>query len=77
MGELVESKAKNAAVNEGRKEYMAQPRVKEYSKAMSDRLFGVGGRPPAFKSVEQLNSDIQSYLDLCYDTTNKEKLEMY
>lgn len=69
MGELVESKAKNAAVNKDRKEYMAQPRVKEYSKAMSDRLFGVGGRPPAFKSVEQLDEDIKGYLDLCYDTT--------
>lgn len=69
MGELVESKAKNAAVNKDRKEYMAQPRVKEFNKAMTDRLFGVGGRPPAFKSVEQLNKDIKDFLDLCYKTT--------
>jgi len=68
MGELVESKARNAAVNKDRKEYMAQPRVKKFNKAMTDRLFGVGGRPPAFSSVEELNKDISGYLDLCYDT---------
>lgn len=69
MGELVESRAKNAAVNKDRKEYMAQPRVKEFNRAMTDRLFGVGGRPPAFRSVEELNSDIKGFLDLCYKTT--------
>ena len=69
MGELVESRAKNAAVNKDRKEYMAQPRVKEFNMAMTDRLFGVGGRPPAFRSVEELNSDIKGFLDLCYKTT--------
>lgn len=69
MGKLVESTARNAAVNKDRKEYMAQPRVQEFNKAMTDRLFGVGGRPPAFKSVEQLNKDISEFLDLCYKTT--------
>ena len=69
MGELVESRAKNAAVNKDRKEYMAQPRVKEFNRVMTDRLFGVGGRPPAFRSVEELNSDIKGFLDLCYKTT--------
>ena len=72
MGELMtnrSTKGNNQTVNESRKEYMAQPRVQEFNKAMTDRLFGVGGRPPAFKSVEQLNKDISEFLDLCYKTT--------
>ena len=72
MGELMtnrSTKGNNQIVNESRKEYMAQPRVKEFNKAMSDRLFGVGGRPPAFESEEQLSKDIQDFLDLCQRTT--------
>ena len=72
MGELATNKStkgNNQIVNESRKEYMAQPRVIEFNKAMSDRLFGVGGRPPAFKSEEQLSTDIQEFLDLCQKTT--------
>lgn len=69
MGELVESRAKNATVNKDRKEYMAQPRVQEFNRAMTDRLFGVGGRPPAFKSVDQLEKDIGDFLNLCQKTT--------
>ena len=63
------SKKNNQMVNNDRKEYMAQPRVKVYNKDMSDRLFGVGGRPPAFKSEEQLSNDIREFINLCYDTT--------
>ena len=72
MGELMtnrSTKGNNQTVNESRKEYMAQPRVQEFNKAMTDRLFGVGGRPPAFKSVDQLNSDVSEFLDLCQRTT--------
>ena len=69
MGELVQSNAKNMSVNKERKEYMAQPRVKEFNKAMTNRLFNKRGRPPAFNSVEQLDGDIKSFLDLCEKTT--------
>lgn len=71
MGELVarSTKGNNQTVNESRKEYMAQPRVKEFNKAMTDRLFGVGGRPPAFNNVDELNKDVSDFLNLCQKTT--------
>lgn len=69
MAELVQSNARNGAVNKDRKEYMAQPRVKEFNKAVTDRLFSGRGRPPAFNSIEQLDSDIKSFLELCQKTT--------
>lgn len=67
--EIMENKRGNMYNNKSRQSYMSQPNVKEFNKAMTDRLFGVGGRPPAFHSVEELNSDIRDYLNLCQKTT--------
>lgn len=67
--ELMENKRGNIYNNKSRQSYMAQPNVKEFNKAMTDRLFGTGGRPPAFDSEPQLKNDIKDYLDLCQRTT--------
>ena len=67
--ELMENKRGNMYSNKSRQSYMAQPNVKEFNKAMTDRLFGVGGRPPAFSNVDDLNKDISDFLDLCQKTT--------
>ena len=62
-------KGNNQIVNNERKEYMAQPRVKEFNKAMTDRLFGTGGRPPAFNNIDDLKNDVKEFLELCERTT--------
>lgn len=50
-----------------RKEYMAQPRVQEYNKAMTAKCFN--GRPFAFDNLDKLNGEVSDYLELCYKTT--------
>ena len=67
MGELAKQGRGNQVTSKERKEYMAQPRVKEYNKAMIKKCFG--GRPYAFDSVETLNKEIQEFFDLCEKTT--------
>ena len=63
------SKKNNQLINNNRKEYMAQPRVQEFNKAMTERLFGTTGRPPAFNNVDDLKSDIREFVLLCQKTT--------
>ena len=53
--------------------YMSDPNVKEFMKEMNDRCFGKSriGRPTAFSSLEQLEKDLDEYIELCgrTDTT--------
>lgn len=53
--------------------YMSDPNVKEFMKEMNDRCFGKKsrGRPTAFSSLEQLEKDLDEYIELCgrTDTT--------
>lgn len=53
--------------------YMSDPNVKEFMKEMNDRCFGKKsrGRPKAFSSLEQLERDLDEYIELCgrTDTT--------
>lgn len=53
--------------------YMSDPNVKEFMKEMNDRCFGKKsrGRPKAFSSLEQLEKDLDEYIELCgrTDTT--------
>ena len=53
--------------------YMSDPNVKEFMKEMNDRAFGKSriGRPTAFSSLEQLERDLDEYIELCgrTDTT--------
>lgn len=65
--ELLPNKRGNLLTSKDRREYMAQPRVKEYNKAMTKKCFA--GRPCAFSSVEEVNKDISDFLDLCERTT--------
>ena len=50
--------------------YMSDPNVKEFMKEMNDRCFGKKskGRPMSFSSLEQLESDLDDYIDLCRRT---------
>lgn len=53
--------------------YMSDPNVKEFMKEMNERAFGKSriGRPTAFSSLEQLEKDLDEYIELCgrTDTT--------
>ena len=50
--------------------YMSDPNVKEFMMEMNDRAFGKKsrGRPPSFSSLEQLDKDLDDYIDLCSRT---------
>ena len=50
--------------------YMSDPNVKEFMMEMNDRAFGKKnrGRPYAFSSLEQLDKDLDDYIDLCSRT---------
>lgn len=50
--------------------YMSDPNVKEFMKEMNDRCFGKKsrGRPKAFSSMEQLEKDLDEYIELCRRT---------
>lgn len=50
--------------------YMSDPNVKEFMMEMNDRAFGKNriGRPYAFSSIEQLDKDLDDYIDLCSRT---------
>lgn len=52
---------------------MSDPNVKEFMKEMNERAFGKSrtGRPTAFSSLEQLEKDLDEYIELCgrTDTT--------
>lgn len=57
--------------NDKSKSYMANPQVKEFNKALRDRVFnstGVG-RPYKWNNVQQVEEDIVKFFDLC-DRTN-------
>ena len=49
---------------------MSDPNVKEFMMEMNDRAFGKKnrGRPYAFSSLEQLDKDLDDYIDLCSRT---------
>lgn len=50
--------------------YMQDPSVKEFMEEMNERAFGKSriGRPMAFSSLEQLENDVDEYIDLCRRT---------
>ena len=50
--------------------YMQDPSVKEFMAEMNERAFGKSriGRPMAFSSIEQLENDVDEYIDLCRRT---------
>lgn len=50
--------------------YMSDPNVKEFMKEMNERAFGKSriGRPTAFSSLEQLEKDLDEYIELCRRT---------
>lgn len=50
--------------------YMQDPSVKEFMAEMNERAFGKSriGRPMAFSSLEQLDRDLDEYIDLCRRT---------
>lgn len=51
-------------------EYMQKPSVIEFSRTLTDRAFSSKhGRPMAFSSVEQLESDFKEFMELCYKTS--------
>ena len=71
---MVIEKAKNSrgssTNNKSATSYMSQPNVQEFNRQMQRRIFnstGIG-RPYAFGSIEQLESDIAEYLDVCNNT---------
>ena len=65
--ELLQQNRGNNLTSKERKEYMAQPRVREYNNAMTKKCFS--GRPCAFNSVEEVNKEISDFMDLCDKTT--------
>lgn len=57
--------------NKQGQDYMSDPNTIKFTDALMNRSFnstGIG-RPYAFESVEQLESDIKEYIQLCYDTS--------
>ena len=57
--------------NKQGQEYMSDPNTIKFTDALIKRSFnstGIG-RPYAFESVEQLESDIKEYIQLCYETS--------
>lgn len=56
--------------NRNKNDYMSDPNVKEFMAEMNERAFGKKGRgrPPAFSSIEQLEDDLDDYIDLCRRT---------
>ena len=56
--------------NRNKNDYMSDPNVKEFMGAMNERAFGKKsrGRPKAFSSMEQLEKDLDEYIDLCRRT---------
>ena len=58
----------NSINTEKAKEYMSDPNVIKFTDSIVKRCFGKTGRPTAFSSVDELNSDVREYLQLCYDT---------
>ena len=56
--------------NKSKNDYMNDPNVKEFMGAMNERAFGKSkkGRPYAFSSIEQLENDLDDYIDLCRRT---------
>lgn len=71
---MVIEKAKNSrgssTNNKSATSYMSQPNVQEFNRQMQKRIFnstGIG-RPYAFGSIEQLESDIAEYFDVCNNT---------
>lgn len=56
--------------NRNKNDYMSDPNVKEFMAEMNERAFGKKGRgrPPAFSSLEQLEKDLDEYIDLCRRT---------
>ena len=56
--------------NRNKNDYMSDPNVKEFMAEMNERAFGKKsrGRPTAFSSMEQLEKDLDEYIDLCRRT---------
>lgn len=61
---------KNNMTNKGSIAYMSKPNVKQFNKAMEKRIFnstGIG-RHYAFTNLEELQSEMSEYFDLCKET---------
>lgn len=56
--------------NRSKNDYMSDPNVKEFMAEMNERAFGKKsrGRPSSFSSIEQLEDDLDDYIDLCRRT---------
>lgn len=61
------SKNNNSTVNKGSLAYMAKDNVKSFNKEMQKKLFNPSGvgRPYAFNSIEQLQTDMSEYFNVC------------
>lgn len=57
--------------NDKSKSYMANPQVKEFNKALRDRVFNSAGvgRPYKWNNVQEVEEDIVKFFELC-DRTN-------
>lgn len=71
---MVIEKSKNSrgssTNNKSATSYMSQPNVQEFNRQMQKRVFNSSGvgRPYAFGSIEQLESDVAEYFDVCNNT---------
>lgn len=64
--ELTKSGRGNAFDNKTRRSYMAQPNVKEFNKVFYKKA--LTGRPLTWKNVEELETQLEEYFELCDKT---------
>ena len=58
------------SVNNGKSQgYMSDPNTIKFMDTIVNKSFNKTGRPYAFESVEQLESDMNEFMKLCYETS--------